>query len=147
MILFSSGIPAFRRGRQDNEEFKVTVSYTPSSRTTWTTRDSPSKKKKKKKKKNNSIRKMNMAIHILNPYTGEAKVRGSTDPGWLAGLHRKALFKRLSNKSVWYLDPQGSVAFCYQAGLIVITLSRPGWFWNVSCPGGAFVSRRPHYLC
>lgn len=86
---------------------------------------------KKKKERNNSIRKMNMAIHILNPYTGKAKVRGSTDPGWLAGLHRKALFKRLSSKSVWYLDPQGSVAFCYQAGLIVITLSRPGWFWNV----------------
>lgn len=47
MILLSSGILAFRGWRQDNEEFKVTVSYTPSSRTTWTTRDSPSKKKKK----------------------------------------------------------------------------------------------------
>jgi hypothetical protein len=39
-------MPAFRRWRQENEEFKVTMSYIPSLRPTSTTRDSPSKNQK-----------------------------------------------------------------------------------------------------
>lgn len=103
MCWYTSAIPALKKWRQENEEFKVAMSYTPSLKPTSTTRDSPSKK---------CIREMSALAHVHKLCSREAKARGSIVLGQFIGLYSKALFKRSVRKSSWTMGSQGFIVFC-----------------------------------